>query len=203
MQTTRQRIIEYLNNHHSASAIEMSRAFRMTSANLRHHLTILEEQGIIFVSTKQKKQGRGRPSYLYMLSKKSNQDNLANLSNALLRQVLGRQDGNARSKRLNKVADDLVGKKSTNSTHLTQWLGDAVFHFNQQNYDAHWEAHAEGAQIIFNRCPYAEIIEEHPQLCQLDEILVNKFVGNNVEQISKILHHPAGPHNCVFRLLES
>ena len=41
----RQRILAYLQSHHGVTAAEVSRALRVTPANIRHHLSILAADG--------------------------------------------------------------------------------------------------------------------------------------------------------------
>ncbi|MEK6220665.1 MAG: hypothetical protein N2D54_00260, partial [Chloroflexota bacterium] len=83
---------------------------------------------------------------------------------------------------------------------LTYKLGEAVDRLNELKYRAHWEAHSDGARIIFGQCPYAEIIGEHPELCQMDAELLNNLIHSSVRQESKIAYYPLGPHKCVFVL---
>lgn len=200
MQTTRQRIIEYLELHHASSAIEMSRAFRTTSANLRHHLKILKDQGLVYIVQREKKPGRGRPTYLYMITHETGGNGLVRLTSALMQQILGPAESTARDNRLRKIAKKLTGRQLEGSSHLTQRLGETVEILNDLDYRAHWEAHSEGARIIFDHCPYADIINEYPELCQLDSMVIENFLRIEVEQISKIKYQPAGPHNCIFRV---
>ena len=50
MQTTRQRILEYLREYRLASARTLSHAWGMTAANVRHHLGRLAEEGLVEVA---------------------------------------------------------------------------------------------------------------------------------------------------------
>ena len=49
MQHTRQQVVDYLQNNRIASSIEISRALMVTAANIRHHLRILEDTGVVEV----------------------------------------------------------------------------------------------------------------------------------------------------------
>lgn len=200
MQSTRQRIIDYLEMQHSASTIEISRALQMTRANIRHHVNILVEQGKIKLASKIGGNQRGRPTSIYMLTSKSTHNGLSNLSSALFKQILGSRDSSARYKRLQQVANQLTPKQAKTTGPITLKLGQAIDRLNELEYRAHWEAHADGAKIIFRQCPYAEIIGEHPELCQLDRLLINNLIQTSVEQKSKIENIPDGPHQCVFLL---
>jgi predicted ArsR family transcriptional regulator len=54
------------------------------------------------------------------------------------------------------------------------------------NYHARWEAGQQGPRILFGHCPYAAIIEKHPELCQMDAALLKELFGDDMEQIAKI-----------------
>jgi len=65
-------------------------------------------------------------------------------------------------------------------------LNLAVEKLNQMNYHARWEAGPEGPRIIFGHCPYAAIIEKHPELCRMDAAILKDLMGQSAEQLSKI-----------------
>jgi len=64
------------------------------------------------------------------------------------------------------------------------------------NYHARWEAGPEGPRIIFSHCPYAAIIEKHPELCKMDEAMLRELMGQPATQMFKI--GKEGSSVCVF-----
>jgi predicted ArsR family transcriptional regulator len=88
MQLTRQQILDYLQTNRVATPVEMSRALQVTAANIRHHLRILREAGLVDVVGTRKTRGRGHPMKLYSLTERALQDSLEVLSAALLTVVL-------------------------------------------------------------------------------------------------------------------
>jgi predicted ArsR family transcriptional regulator len=54
------------------------------------------------------------------------------------------------------------------------------------HYQARWEAGADGPRVLFGRCPYAAVIEGHPELCQMDVSLLGNALGREVRQLGKI-----------------
>jgi predicted ArsR family transcriptional regulator len=66
------------------------------------------------------------------------------------------------------------------------------------NYHARWEAGPQGPRLIFGHCPYAEIIEKHPELCRMDEALIRQLMGDSALQMFKI--GTDGSVTCVFAL---
>jgi predicted ArsR family transcriptional regulator len=69
---------------------------------------------------------------------------------------------------------------------------------NELEYQARWEAHARSPRIILGNCPYKGIIEEHPELCQMDVYLLENLTGEKAAQLSKLEKTPQGLPVCAF-----
>jgi predicted ArsR family transcriptional regulator len=198
MQSTRARILEYLEANHAISAVELSRALGMTAANVRHHLAVLEEQGLVEVAGQKESGRRGRPTLQYMLAKKGQGHNLDQLAGALFAQILGKREGKSRKKNLKELAARVTAGAEEPTGSITHRLVSAVHYLNERHYQSHWEARADTPRIIFGQCPYAAIIDEHPELCRMDKHILENLLDAPVEQTAKIAHHPKGPSSCIF-----
>ncbi|HEU4743875.1 MAG TPA: hypothetical protein VFS61_01520, partial [Anaerolineales bacterium] len=75
-------------------------------------------------------------------------------------------------------------------------LNLTVEKMNGMNYHARWEAGAEGPRIIFTHCPYAAILEKHPELCKMDEAMLKDLMGQPARQTLKTGNE--GSSVCVF-----
>jgi predicted ArsR family transcriptional regulator len=187
MSLTQQKIYQYLEQHSAASASELGTAFGMTTANIRHHLTLMIEDGTLEAFHKAPT-SRGRPLYLYRLSPKSQANNLAVLAQALLLEFLT----SARPEDLPGAMRTLegrlleIGKAGSPlpqaSTHLTLRLSGAVQFLKPWHYQARWEAHANGPRLMLAHCPYAALLPQHPELCQMDAFLLEGLLGAAVSQ---------------------
>ena len=67
------------------------------------------------------------------------------------------------------------------------------------HYHARWEAGPEGPRVIFAHCPYAAIIEGHPELCQMDRAALARYMGADVTQPARI-DRDHSVDQCVFAL---
>jgi predicted ArsR family transcriptional regulator len=198
MQTTRKRIMDYLETNRTASAFELSRAFRMTGANLRHHLQVLAQEGKIEVVGQDAPDGRGRPTLRYIAAIQAQDHSLGDLAEALLEQTLGKRASKQRTLRLMQIARRLGGKPGQKGGTITQRLVATVERLNDLRYRSHWEAHTGGPRLILGQCPYAQIIDKYPELCQMDAHLLEGMLGENVTQAAKINRRLEGPGTCVF-----
>lgn len=71
---------------------------------------------------------------------------------------------------------------------------------NALHYHSRWEAGAAGPRLIFGHCPYAAVIADHPELCQMDALAISRVTGSTARQLTKIDASAAGVTQCVFSL---
>lgn len=185
--TARQRVLAQLNKSGRASARELARTLRMSEANVRHHLRVLASDGRVTI-TSVRSEGRGRPEKVFGLSAALAGDNLAGLAEALL--VVEGSRLKAES-----LADHILDSTQFANLPISKRLGLLVERLNERHYQSRWEAGAEGPRVIFGRCPYAAVIERHPELCQIDANILVRTLNGDVRQIEKI---EKGRGLCVF-----
>jgi predicted ArsR family transcriptional regulator len=193
MVTARHKVLAYLHKTRAASAREISRAVRMSAANVRHHLRVLVSDGRLEVSSGGTGEKRGRPEKVYSLPRAVLGDNLSALSEALLAEAGSKV-------RMDVLAKRLVGASDLTNQPVGKRLNLATEKLNQMNYHARWEAGSSGPRIIFGHCPYASIIARHPQLCVMDAALLEMLIGQSAEQLTRIGRD--GSLSCVFLMMQ-
>ena len=195
MVTARQKVLAYLTKNRTASAREISRALKMSAATVRHHLRVLTSDGRLELSFLRGREGRGRPEKVYSLPRAALGDNLSALGDAVLAEA-------GLSVRMEALAEHLArrlaGESNFASYPLAKRLNLTVEKLSGMNYHARWEAGSQGPRLIFGHCPYAAIIEKHPELCKMDEELLNELMGDAAVQLFKI--GKEGSSVCVFAL---
>ncbi|MFZ6030956.1 MAG: helix-turn-helix transcriptional regulator [Chloroflexota bacterium] len=212
MKTVRQQILEYLETHRVASAEAIARAFKMSSANARYHLSVLIDEGAVEVSGVSPEGNPGRPRQRYSPTRHTHRHNLDHLADALLAEKQNGAIPGAEETWPERVAgymwapeeggreENRTPLQASAQTSLTQRLAQVVRRLNLMNYDARWEAHAQAPHVIFGHCPYAAIIDKHPQLCQIDALILQKALGLPVSQQVKLGKDAHGLLYCVFVL---
>jgi len=169
---------------------------KISAADARHHLSALVAEGVVEVAGTRRDPGRrGRPVKLYRISQALRGNNLGLLADGVLGSLAPGQVDAA----LEAVAEALAGT-AIPTGHITRRLSSMLERLNRLHYHARWEAHAVGPQVIFEQCPYEAIIAKHPELCHMDQRVLAKLTGAQVEQIAKLelteRHLPV----CIFRL---
>ena len=193
MNTARQKVLAYFGKARTASAREISRALKMSAATVRHHLRVLTADGRLEITAVRGRDARGRPEKMYSLPRSALGNNLAALSDALFTEAGSRVSMEA-------LAEHLVGEISSANQPLAKRLNLAVEKLNQMKYHARWEAGPEGPRILLGHCPYALILEKHPELCRMDQAMLQKLTGQPARQIFRI--GKDGSTVCVFVLMK-
>lgn len=196
--STRARILDYLQKKGPTSAAELARALKTTMANVRHHLTTLEQEGAVEVAAHRPPGGRGRPALLYDLTRHIQSHNLPLLASALMKTLLEPLPAEAHPEILRQIARNLAPTPPSPTLHLTRRLHKAVEYLNQMNYQARWEAHAQAPHMLLGHCPYSAILAQHPQLCQMDAFLIEVLCGVSAHQIKKLAADGRGGKVCLF-----
>lgn len=196
--TTRLKILETLRKQHTAAVGELGRLLGMTGANVRHHLAVLEWNGLVEV-VGQRREGRGRPANVYGLSRRLLGDGLDELSDALLDEWLSALPEAARPEALRGLARRLAGAGDEEERlPLAKRLTALAARLDELHYQARWEATPAGPRLILGHCPYAAIIEKHPELCRMDAFLLEERLGRPATQTAKLERSARGERFCAF-----
>jgi predicted ArsR family transcriptional regulator len=191
MVTARQKVLNYFTKIRTASAREIARSLKMSPAAVRHHLRVLTADGRLELSFVRGREERGRPEKVYSLPRSSLGDNLAALADAVLLEA-------GMTVQMEALAKHLAGESSFSGQPIARRLNSSIEKLNKMNYHARWEAGPQGPRLIFGHCPYAALIGKHPELCKMDEALLEQLMGDSVTQMFKI--GKEGSSLCVFAL---
>lgn len=191
MVTARQKVLAYFMKTRLASAREISRALKMSAATVRHHLRVMVADGRLEMSLVRRGDGRGRPEKVYSLPQAALGDNLSALADAVLTEA-------GSSVHMEALAKRLAGDANFANQPVAKRLNLTVEKLNEMNYHARWEAGSQGPRLIFTHCPYAAIIGKHPELCRMDQEVLENLMGYSALQLFKIGKEASSM--CVFAI---
>jgi predicted ArsR family transcriptional regulator len=83
---------------------------------------------------------------------------------------------------------------------LTHALNSIVIWLNKRGYHSRWEAAADGPRLMFLHCPYAVLLPEHPELCQVDNLVLEKLLSLTIRQTARMDLQSNSSKACVFEL---
>lgn len=200
MKTARQQIIEFLKHNKTATSRELSHALSTTQANIRHHLSNLQREGVIEITGESTSRTPGRPLKIYSLTSESHNHNLDRISSALLDLYFANKTQEEISDILRMIADKMLANYDYNSTNIAQRFYKTINVLNRMHYQARWEARANAPQLIFEHCPYLAILNQYPVMCTYDKLLIEKMLGKSVEQTGKLILDNRGRKRCIFNI---
>lgn len=178
MTTSRQKILTHLKKTRSASAREIARALKLSAPNVRHHLSVLCSDGRVEMTAIRNREGRGRPEKVYSLSQAALGDNLSALAEAILTEA-------GATLSMEAVASRILDASQFTGQSMNKRLALLVEKLNEMHYQARWEAGAEGPRVIFGRCPYARVIDGHPEVCRMDHVILQIVFAKRVQPMRR------------------
>ncbi|NPA91071.1 MAG: ArsR family transcriptional regulator [Chloroflexi bacterium] len=204
MQNIRQRILQIIQERGKATVAELADILGMAPVSVRHHLDILQGDGLIRVDGVRRRSGAGRPQHVYSLTPDAYQvfpKNYAHLLHHLLN-YLADVDPQGLHKVVEEVARRMAQDAQLDSPQALSpdvFLEHVVHFLNEHGYMARWQRENGEYALLFANCPYVDLVTSHPILCQLDRALI-RFLLNTREDVEMQTSIRDGAHQCVWRV---
>ena len=187
MQNVRQRILQIIQERGQATVADLAEALGMAPVSVRHHLDILQGDGLIRVDGVRRRSGAGRPQHVYSLTPEAlevfpkNYDGLLDHVLSELEESWSPEQLEAFLRRIaRRMAAEFV-RDGGEPSSLESLLDQVVAFLSEKGYMAHWERRNGEYAITLANCPYAGLIDTHTQLCRLDEYLIQYLtMGSSV-----------------------
>ncbi len=181
---SRQRILRHLKQSGQASVAELSTALALTPVTIRHHLESLRTEGLVAEPVSRHKPGPGRPEMLYRITAAANAympRNYGELCRCLIQAVESTQNRD-----LGGVLVEM-GRELGSSAGTTGQLDAARTYLQERGYFPTLDE-SEGLIVLeLANCPYLEVVEGAPLLCQFDRALIEALLGREVELLGSIV----------------
>lgn len=193
MQETRKQILHILRDRHSATIDDIVCDLTVirgsiTPVTVRHHLTKLQEDGLVNIPELRHHDGPGRPQYVYSLTDQGHShfpNNYQNLAVSLLNQIESCLPPDQVEQILDRVSLDLANgaedRQSDKKIDVEARLQRATDYLNEHGYDARWESTENGYYLYTHNCPYHQIASRQDAMCRLDRKLVTELLGMELE----------------------
>lgn len=186
MQVTRQQILEILKDRREATVDEVVQDLRnlrgdsITPVTVRHHLGILQEEGLVDTPQTRHRSSPGRPRHIYTLTQHGIShfpNNYQHLAENLLKQMEARLSPEHTNVIIEGVADSMAQEASIPDGTIHERL-DAVIHYlNNNSYEASWEPVDGGYMLHMKNCPYHALTHDNDRLCHMDMRLISSMLG--------------------------
>jgi len=198
---TREKIILLLKKRGPLAIDELSRELNITSMGIRQHILSLERRGLIEYITK--RQGIGRPAFLYKLTQKAANLFPKEYDNFVIHLFRDIEKNEGRDKieeilkwrksRIIKEIKDALTKKESAGDRLTA-LKDIL---ETNGYFAELsESNTHFTLKLFN-CPVIKLASEFQEICRNDLQILKELVGKELSREECIIE---GNPSCTYKI---
>jgi predicted ArsR family transcriptional regulator len=202
MHTTRLAVVDALRGSGQATVNQLATMVGIKAITVRHHLNTLLAEGLIV--QEEKRQAVGRPVHIYHLTERAEgfyPQTYHRLADRLLNHLKQTLTPEAANTLIRSLATTMAAEireqleclpETDRLRRLTEWLA-------QEGFMARWQLTSEGAHLVEYRCPYFSISQHHPELCQIDEILIRVALNTELSRQACML---SGDPACQFLLIK-
>lgn len=183
-------ILEHLQRSGSATIKELEDVLGVTTTAVRQHLNTLQLEG--YVERQRVNSGVGRPHHAYLITEKA-QDIFAchcdDLALTLLEEVFELEGIAKVGLLLERVSSRLADRydSAVQSSVLQDRVGEFATALNQRGVLADVEADGDAIMLKTYNCPFHDLAQEHSEICQMDQSMMQKVIGSDVNLTSRIM----------------
>jgi predicted ArsR family transcriptional regulator len=202
MHRNRQQIIEILKRKGSATVDELSQSLGISTVTVRHHLDILQSEGLVPEPVVEHRVQAGRPQHRYGLTNAAIETlpkNYDELADHLLVELKSRPNAREANAVFEEMGRRLAAESPSPVKGETpeQRLDRIVDFLNQKGYLAHWKKSDQGIILHTCNCPYSSLAEKHPELCIMDASLIASLTNTTAQCICRIANQET---SCAYML---
>jgi predicted ArsR family transcriptional regulator len=181
---TRERILLLLKRRGTMSIDELSKELNITSMGIRQHLLSLERRNLIDFITK--RQGIGRPAFLYKLTEKADEifpKNYCEFTIDMLKDI-EKNDGPDKINDIFKWRKMRILKETKDALSDKRSFQDKVYEFSHllesKGYFADLSSVDHNYILKHFNCPIAKLASEYREACQYELQMYKELFGKEV-----------------------
>jgi predicted ArsR family transcriptional regulator len=201
MNNTRDQILNILLQKQRATINQLAEEVGIHPISVRHHIAKLESLGQI--SSEDVKGSVGRPKREYFLTQSGMEEfptRYLTLSIRLLEQLKGVLPDTTVTKLFQEIAADMVDDH-TAQIDLTRLdfeerLELITRMLESEGFNIEITPNDSGYEIKGISCPYKHVGEEHPEICTVDQAIIEKVLSTEVDKTSCVL---SGDQFCTYQ----
>lgn len=191
MQSTRQEILEILKEERQATVEDLAQRLELTPMTIRHHLNVLQAQGLVEAAKVRRSQKVGRPRLVYTLTEAADDhfpQSYSELARHLVSEVketVGKEE--ARDIFLG-VAERIASEAPppVEGQTFEERLDQVSGFLEKHGFLVRWEKTDEGWVFTNINCPYRRVAQEHAEVCAMDAILIDRLLGVETYDMGKL-----------------
>jgi DeoR family transcriptional regulator, suf operon transcriptional repressor len=198
MSSTHDEILRTIKAQGRVSVAELAERLNITPVSVRHHLSTLLAEGL--VKSTEVRQGVGRPRLVFTLSEAGQERFPARylrLSERLLDELKSTLPPRALEDMFTRMAEGMVAEYSARlaGKSIEEKLSVLIEVLGTEGFLAKWNRTGETISLTEYSCPYLRIGQRHPEVCAIDQNVIQQLLNASVEKTTCVLN---GADRCVF-----
>jgi DeoR family suf operon transcriptional repressor len=193
MSGTRDLVLRTLLIQPGCTVNELAEKVGISPISVRHHIASLEADGLI--SSEDERHGVGRPRQVFFLTEAGIEQfptRYVRLTVRLLehlKETMPESMVNALfSDMAEDLANDLAEGMEMKNLSMQERLNLVKELLRGEGFNIEWEQLENGYEIHEASCPYYYIGQNHPEICNVDQILISKVLSLPTEKVKCILN---------------
>ncbi len=198
MSVTRDEILNVLRRRGPLGVTELAEATGVTPVSIRHHLSSLQAEGL--VASQDVHSSVGRPKLHYSLTQTAVErfpTKYLRFTDRLLDEMKTALPAPVIEKLFSAMAQDIASGHANKleGKPLDEKLTTLVAVLGEEGFMAEWNKVGELYELTEYNCPYFVIGQRHPEVCAIDQIVIQQVLNADVEKTTCVLD---GADRCVF-----
>ncbi len=191
MQSTRQEILEILKEERQATVEDLAQRLQLTPMTIRHHLNVLQAQGLIEATKVRRSQKVGRPRLVYTLTEAADDhfpqsySELARLLVSEVKETMGKEEA---TQIFQGVAERIAADAPppVEGQTFEERLDQVSSFLEKHGFLVRWEKTDEGWVFTNINCPYRRVAQDHAEVCAMDAILIDRLLGVETHDLGRL-----------------
>jgi predicted ArsR family transcriptional regulator len=179
---------------------DLAEALGISPVSVRHHLSALQAQNLVRATEVRHGARAGRPHLTYSLTETALErfpTKYMRLSERLLDELKSTLPPEAIERMFSRIAEEAVAEYAPRlkDKALNEKMDVLVEILGAEGFMAQWNKAGERIALTEYNCPYLRLGQRHPEVCAIDQSLIEQVLQANVEKTTCVLN---GAERCVF-----
>lgn len=198
MKNTREKILQALLRKPGSTINNLAEIAGINPISVRHHLSSLQVDGLIFAD--EERHGVGSPRLVYSLTEKGSEKfptRYLKLTTRILTQLKESLPKPFVKELFSQVAHNMAEEyiDQLDGLGMEERLGIIQDLLAKEGFTVEWEKFGNEYHIHEISCPYIKVGINHPEICSMDETLISQMLSVPAEQIQCVL---SGDDRCTY-----
>ena len=191
MQSTRQEILEILKEDGQATVEDLAQSLELTPMTIRHHLNVLQAQGLVEAAKVRRSQKVGRPRLVYTLTEAAD-DHFPQSYSELARHLVSEVKetlGMEETRDIFRGVADRIAREApppVEGQSFEERLDQISGFLEKHGFLIRWEETDEGWVFTNINCPYRRVAQDHAEVCAMDAILIDRLLDVETRDLGRL-----------------